>query len=52
MKVVIAGGRDINDAKLVLKGVKDSNFTITEVVSGGAKGIDRIGEKWSLGWEK
>jgi hypothetical protein len=48
MKVVIAGGRDINDAKLVLKGVKDSNFTITEVVSGGAKGIDRIGEKWSL----
>jgi hydroxymethylpyrimidine pyrophosphatase-like HAD family hydrolase len=48
MKVIIAGGRDLDDARLVLKGIKDSNFTITEVVSGGAKGIDRLGEKWSL----
>jgi hypothetical protein len=47
MRVIIAGGRDIADARLVLKGIKESGFNITEVVSGGAKGIDLIGEKWA-----
>jgi predicted Rossmann fold nucleotide-binding protein DprA/Smf involved in DNA uptake len=53
MKVIIAGSRDITDAGLVLKAVIDSEFEITEVVSGAARGVDSIGEKIAniQGWK-
>jgi hypothetical protein len=44
MKVIIAGGRDFNDYLLLLQTVVRANFDITEVVSGGAKGADSLGE--------
>jgi hypothetical protein len=44
MKVIIAGGRDFNDYLLLLHAVVKANFDITEVVSGGAKGADALGE--------
>jgi hypothetical protein len=44
MKVIIAGGRDFNDYLLLLQAVVKANFDITEVVSGGAKGADALGE--------
>lgn len=47
MKVVIAGSRDIRDAKLVHDFIDRSPFKITEVVSGGAAGVDRLGEVWA-----
>lgn len=50
MKVIIAGSRDINDMNLLTKAIEDSGFQITEVVSGGATGVDRLGENWSA-WE-
>lgn len=46
MKVIIAGSRTLNDMQSVKDAVKDSKFHITEVVSGGALGIDRLGERW------
>ena len=44
MKVIIAGGRDFDDYLLLLQAVVKANFDITEVVSGGAKGADALGE--------
>jgi hypothetical protein len=47
MKTIIAGGRDINDYQLVLDAVKESQFAISTVVSGGAKGVDTLGERYA-----
>lgn len=47
MKVLICGSRTINDYNVVKKAIQDSGFYITEVVSGGAKGVDRLGEMWA-----
>ncbi len=40
MKVIIAGGRNITDPSLLTAAVHDSEFEITEIVEGGAKGVD------------
>lgn len=47
MKVVIAGSRYIKDYKLIEKAIKASGFEITEVVSGNAEGVDKLGERWA-----
>lgn len=49
MKVIIAGSRGIVDYAVhyVIKAIKDSKFDVTEVVSGGARGIDWCGEQWA-----
>jgi hypothetical protein len=47
MKVIIAGGREINDYELVLKAVLNAGFDITAVVSGGAPGVDALGERFA-----
>lgn len=44
VKVIIAGGRDVTDYSAVVSAVKESGFEITEVVSGAARGVDRLGE--------
>lgn len=46
-RCIIAGSRTITDYDLVVEAVKDSGFTITEVVSGAAKGVDKLGERWA-----
>jgi hypothetical protein len=49
MKVIIAGGRDFNDYKLLCK-VCDhmlQNQTEIEIVSGKAKGADALGERYA-----
>lgn len=48
MRTIIAGSRGIVDPKLVEEAIIASGFTITEVVSGGARGVDSIGERWAL----
>ncbi len=55
VKVVIAGSRDIQDEQhvfdaldSVLKLFTDNGLRITEVVSGGARGPDKLGEKWAI----
>lgn len=47
MKVIIAGSRDLGGYDIVDKAVSASGFDITEVVSGGARGVDKAGEKWA-----
>lgn len=47
VKTIIAGSRTITDKALVEQAVMESGFHITEVVSGGAKGVDRLGIRWA-----
>lgn len=47
MKVIIAGSRNIDDYKLVVDTITKSGYDITEVVSGCATGVDRLGEQWA-----
>lgn len=48
MKVIIAGSRGIEDWRVVVDAIKESGFEVTEVVSGGARGVDRIGESYAM----
>jgi hypothetical protein len=47
MKTVIAGSRTITQYGLVEAAIQESGFEITEVVSGGSRGVDRSGELWA-----
>jgi hypothetical protein len=47
MKTIIAGSRDITDYNVVKAAVKAAGFTITEVVSGAARGVDSLGEEYA-----
>lgn len=48
MKVIIAGSSKANiPFALVRVAVARSQFEITEVVSGKAPGVDRMGERWA-----
>jgi len=45
MKTIIAGSRTILDYDLVYNAIYEAPWVITEVVSGGAPGVDTLGEK-------
>ena len=47
MKTIIAGSRNITDLRLLKRVIKNSGFKITEVVCGGARGVDDLGRKWA-----
>lgn len=47
MRVIIAGTRTIRSLPLVRRAIEESGFDVTEVVSGGARGVDGIGEVWA-----
>lgn len=47
MKTIIAGSRSITDYELVKTAIQKSGFKITQVVSGGAAGVDKLGERWA-----
>lgn len=47
MRTIIAGSRGINDINEVRTAVNASGFKIKEVVSGRARGVDRLGERWA-----
>jgi predicted Rossmann fold nucleotide-binding protein DprA/Smf involved in DNA uptake len=47
MKTIIAGTRSMTELAVVAEAVLASGFPITEVVSGGAPGIDSLGERWA-----
>jgi len=49
MKVIIAGSRSITDFETVKKAIEACPFSVTEVVSGGAKGVDKLGEWYADG---
>ena len=50
MKVIVAGGRDFRDYELLkrtLDNFQQEYGNITEVVSGTAKGVDKLGEQYA-----
>lgn len=47
MRVVIAGSRNITDYSVLKDAIFCSDFLITEVVSGCARGVDSLGERWA-----
>lgn len=48
MKVIIAGSRCIHDYPAVQQALAMSGFVPTEIVSGAANGVDRLGERLAL----
>lgn len=47
LKIVIAGSRTITDIAALQFAIDRSDFPITEVVSGCARGVDTLGEQWA-----
>lgn len=49
MKTIIAGGRSITDYSLVQDAIHEAGLDggITEVVCGGAPGVDELGERYA-----
>jgi len=47
MRVIIAGSRHIISMQELEKAISDSNFEITEVISGGAPGVDKLADIWA-----
>lgn len=47
MRVIIAGSRTIRDVALVAEAVAKSGFNVTEVVEGGARGVDTLAFDWA-----
>lgn len=48
MKTIIAGSRDIESYREIEDAVKASGFEVTTVISGTARGVDRIGINWAF----
>jgi len=48
MKTIIAGSRTITDYALVEQAIMESGFEITEVVSGGANGVDALAIRYAV----
>ena len=44
MKTIIAGSRKITDYNVLEEAIASSGFHVSEVISGGAKGVDSLGE--------
>lgn len=47
MRVIVAGSRGITEYGIVALAIALSGFEITEVVSGRALDVDRLGERWA-----
>lgn len=47
MRTIIAGSRNIGDYNILLEAITESGFNITAVISGTARGVDRLGERYA-----
>ena len=47
MKVIIAGSRHITDENALKALIESTGWEIEEVVSGGCRGVDTMGEEWA-----
>ena len=47
MRVIIAGSRTITNYNLLEAVIEDSGFKIEIVISGHARGVDMLGERWA-----
>ena len=49
MKTIIAGSRTITEYSHLLQAIAVCGWTPSLVLSGTAKGVDRLGEMWAIG---
>ena len=47
MRTIIAGSRGVTDYAVVCEAMSSIGEDVTEVVSGGAFGVDMLGEQWA-----
>lgn len=47
MKVIIAGSRNITGMRFLTEALRGLDWDITEIISGGARGADTLGEKYA-----
>jgi predicted Rossmann-fold nucleotide-binding protein len=47
MIVIIAGSRNFTDYETLKEAIKESGFQIHQIVSGGANGVDALGERYA-----
>lgn len=47
MRTIIAGSRSVTEYSIVRRTVEESEITVTTVISGGARGVDTLGERWA-----
>lgn len=48
MKVIVAGSRNITDYSVIKRAIEASEYKITQIVSGGARGVDSLGELYAI----
>lgn len=48
MRTIIAGSRDVEDYAMLQKAILDSGIPITVVLTGRARGVDKLGERWAF----
>jgi hypothetical protein len=48
MKTIIAGSRTITDISILYRVIKCLDWKISEIISGGAKGVDMLGEQFAF----
>lgn len=48
MKTIVAGTRTITDYDLVARSIEGLRWKPTEIVGGGAKGVDALGAEWAM----
>jgi hypothetical protein len=48
MRTIIAGSRDVDDYELLQRVIQESGIPITVVLTGRAKGVDKLGERWAF----
>ena len=51
MKTIIAGPRDETIHEAVWAAMEQCGWEVTEVISGGANGVDKLGEEWAQAHE-
>lgn len=47
MKVAIVGSRNFNNYDLLKQTIEKLDFSVTQIISGGAKGADSLAEQWA-----
>ena len=47
MRVIVAGSKSIQHPSIIAAAIEASGLTVTELVSGTARGADRLGEAWA-----
>jgi hypothetical protein len=47
MKTIVAGSRTISDYKRIVDAIESSGIEVTELVCGGARGVDQMALRWA-----